>query len=209
MLRNRKVWGVLGVLLALVVVGYGQQPGVPVQPQPDPVAELTVYPQKLSSMLSQVIRRFERVLEGAQINISNAAMWVGSPSPGQPSGVIIVAPPAKMDLRPGAIVGLIGIHNVRLGTVALPTGYYVAKLSPEKEKNRLILLGWVGKQEGVWDIKLTSPEELTPFLATPPRVHMSIGLQDAVPPNYPSIMVKICIGWKRANCDCIGISIEW
>ncbi|MFN4218758.1 MAG: hypothetical protein ACK4HB_05705, partial [Candidatus Bipolaricaulia bacterium] len=41
MVRNRKVWGVLGLLLALVfVVGYGQQPPKQ-QPQPQRVAVLT------------------------------------------------------------------------------------------------------------------------------------------------------------------------
>jgi hypothetical protein len=115
MMRTRKVWGVLGLLLALVVVvGYGQPQ--PLQPQPDPVAKLAAYPQELTSVLSQVVRQFTRVLGETQINISNAVMWIGRRDPVViDSGVIIIAPPARLDLRPGAIVGLIGVHNVPLG----------------------------------------------------------------------------------------------
>jgi hypothetical protein len=213
MMRNRKVWGVLGLLLALVVVvGYGQPQ--PLQPQPDPVAKLAAYPQELTSVLSQVVRQFTRVLGETQINISNAVMWIGRRDPVViDSGVIIIAPPARLDLRPGAIVGLIGVHNVPLGTPALRTGYYTAKLPPDLvlspgAKSRLILVDQTGREVGVASIQLPQvPQELEKLSATPPRVHMSMGLQDPVPPNYPGLNLVICIGWKRANCDCIGIAI--
>lgn len=212
MVRNRKVWGVLGLLLALVVmVGYGQPP---LQPQPiiDPVAKLTSWPGDLTTTLSQVVRQFARVLGGIQININNAAMWVGSMNPGDPIGVVIIAPPITLSLRPGSVVGLIGVHNIPLGAQPIRSGYYGIKLPPEPltgRSGRLILVDQAGRDVGtLGGGAITIPPEMIAAPATLPRVHMSMGLQDAVPPS-PTVTARICIGLKRANCDCWGIYIEW
>ncbi|GBC76045.1 hypothetical protein HRbin07_00238 [bacterium HR07] len=202
-MRTRKVWGVLGLLLALVVVvGYGQQP----QPLPVPgyLIKLQSFPAELVSLIKEAVADFDKASPelrlAAEINPAHAAMYVDGGS----GGVIAVAPVKEIRIpSPGATapqtIGIVGIVR----WPGKQTGVYVLRLNPD---GSVVLVDRAGKEtmrlppEQVKQVPI--PKELLQRAGSPRVAIMPIWDEGIPRPN-----LSICIGWKRANCDCFGIYI--
>jgi hypothetical protein len=203
MVCTRKVWGVLGLLLALVVVvGYGQYGQQPQPPQPPYLIKLQGFPADLVGVFKAAIEDIDKTSKlglAATINAAHAAMYVDAPS-----GIVIAAAPAntipnQLPKEP-QIIGLYEYSWPPKESVI-----YVLRLNPDGSVSLLDRMGKEAQRIPSTRVKITpsTPELLN--VAGPPKV--------AILPNWENgqiqPLLKICIGWKRANCDCIGISIEF
>jgi hypothetical protein len=202
MVCTRKVWGVLGLLLALVVVvGYGQYGQQPQPPQPPYLIKLRGFPTDLVGVFKAAIEDIDKTSKlglAATINAAHAAMYVDAPS-----GIVIAAAPAN------TIPNQLPKEPQIIGLYWWPPkedGIYVLRLNPDGSVSLLDRMGKEAQRIPSTRVKITpsTPELLN--VAGPPKV--------AILPNWENgqiqpLLVKICIGWKRRNCDCIGIYIEF
>jgi hypothetical protein len=203
MVCTRKVWGVLGLLLALVVVvGHGQHGQQPQPPQPPYLIKLRGFPADLVGVFKAAIEDIDKTSKlglAATINAAHAAMYVDAPS-----GIVIAAAPAntipnQLPKEP-QIIGLLEVKGERAVIYE-----WIFRLNPDGSVSLLDRMGKEAQRIPSTRVKITpsTPELLN--VAGPPKV--------AILPNWENgqiqpLLIKICIGWKRANCDCIGISIE-
>jgi hypothetical protein len=135
MVCTRKVWGVLGLLLALVVVvGYGQhgqQPQPPQPPQPQPPVGLQPTPAAMRQLQTQFMQQLTQLMNSAaqelKVPISPTGIFYATRSGDNP--ILAVAPARDLekltqaDLERGAIVGL--VYPGRIEPIwNLPEGFY-------------------------------------------------------------------------------------
>jgi hypothetical protein len=203
MVCTRKVWGVLGLLLALVVVvGYGQYGQQPQPPQPPYLIKLRGWPADLVGVYKAAIEDIDKTSKlglAATINAAHAAMYVDAPS-----GIVIAAAPAntipnQLPKEP-QIIGLYKLYWPPKEIVI-----YVLRLNPDGSVSLLDRMGKEAQRIPSTRVKITpsTPELLN--VAGPPKV--------AILPNWENgqiqPLLKICIGWKKPDCTCIGVYIEF
>jgi hypothetical protein len=200
MVCTRKVWGVLGLLLALVVVvGYGQHGQQPQPPQPPYLIKLRGFPADLVGVFKAAIEDIDKTSKlglAATINAAHAAMYVDAPS-----GIVIAAAPAN------TIPNQLPKEPQIIGLYWPPkkSGIYVLRLNPDGSVSLLDRMGKEAQRISSTQVKITpsTPELLN--VAGPPKV--------AILPNWENGQIqplaRICIGWKLRDCGCIGIYIEW
>jgi hypothetical protein len=203
MVCTRKVWGVLGLLLALVVVvGYGQHGQQPQPPQPPYLIKLRGFPTDLVGVYKAAIEDIDKTSKlglAATINAAHAAMYVDAPS-----GIVIAAAPAntipnQLPKEP-QIIGLLEVKGERAVIYEL-----IVRLNPDGSVSLLDRMGKEAQRIPSTRVKITpsTPELLN--VAGPPKV--------AILPNWENGQIqplaRICIGWKLRDCGCIGIYIEW
>jgi hypothetical protein len=184
---------VSAVLLALLVTigAVGQVE----KPKPVPVPLSARIPPEVDDeidLINDAISFYSPILRGTPINIAGAAWWGNA---GQKQ-LLIVAPAARIIPRPRAIVGLIGVHNI----AGLPTNFYVLRLGDRLDKVLAV---------DIRDVAVASlPAKISGevlMAAAAPQVHIRTWQEG---PGQP-LKAEVCIGWKKANCDCIGIHIKW
>jgi hypothetical protein len=201
MVCTRKVWRVLGLLLALVVVvGYGQYGQQPQPPQPPYLIKLRGFPTDLVGVFKAAIEDIDKTSKlglAATINAAHAAMYVDAPS-----GIVIAAAPAN------TIPNQLPKEPQIIGLYWWPpkeSGIYVLRLNPDGSVSLLDRMGKEAQRIPSTRVKITpsTPELLN--VAGPPKV--------AILPNWENgqiqPLLKICIGWKKPDCTCIGVYIEF
>lgn len=150
----------------------------------------------ISSGINEAITRYAHILRDTKINTAAAAWW------GSGDKMLVIVPAAEITIEPGGIVGLLGIKD----PPEMITGFYVMRLGTripfEPDLELVDLKGAVIKR-----LPLKLPPEL---MLTPRNRIPSVGAHICTWQEEPGgkLMLEICIGYHRANCDCIGIYIE-
>jgi hypothetical protein len=209
MVCTRKVWGVLGLLLALVVVvGYGQYGQQPQPPQPPYLIKLRGFPTDLVGVFKAAIEDIDKTSKlglAATINAAHAAMYVDAPS-----GIVIAAAPAntipnQLPKEP-QIIGLLYLPPIPIWPPICINRICMFRLNPDGSVSLLDPMGKEAQRIPSTRVKITpsTPELLN--VAGPPKV--------AILPNWENgqiqpQLIKICIGWKKPDCTCIGVYIEF
>jgi len=195
MLRNRKVWGVLGVLLALVIVGYGQ----------GPVPRMQQIYQQLMDQVSQLMAEAAKELEVPPWPPKEAVVYAA-----RADGIVLAGVPVRdlekvtlKDLSQGAILGVVYLQlPARLGTAAIPAGFYKMRVltlptpAPIGAPNaRAQFIDKTGRV--VLERPATVRTSEPPAKLQQAKFTAEIGPGEAcVDVHWGNIVVKLCLEWQ-------------
>lgn len=154
---------------------------------------------KIRAGIEEAMRAFAPILGETRLNMAATAFWASG------ERMLVVVPADPIVLKPEAVIGLIAIRGFvdfrDLEFYAMRLG----RLPPSPpEPWPLELLSSEGRVIKVLRAKL--PPEMAYKAISGPNVHIITYEEPAGPGGI--LLIKICIGWHRANCDCIGIYIE-
>jgi len=164
-------------------------PTPPIEPMEQAVEEGWA---RIKAGIEEAIRAYAPILKETRLTPKAAMFWSSG------GMMLAVVPADPIVLKPEAIIGLIFIE----GLSDLDAGFYV--------------MYWPPKQEGIW---LLSPKgevmktlraevasELLGKAISNPKVDIITSHEPAGPEGI--LKVKICIGYRKPDCTCIGIYIE-
>lgn len=145
-------------------------------------------------LINDAISSYKPILGRTPLNVAGAAWWGNA---GQKQ-LLIAIPPSELAITPGAIVGLLGVQNVK----GIPTDFYALKLGDKSDA--VLLIDTRGKALTSLPVKISGEAALKGVL-TPVHIYTSQGgLGQPL-----GISISLCIGVHEPNCKCSGIYIQF
>jgi len=139
--------------------------------------------------IEEAIRAYAPILKGTKINAEAAVFW------GSGERILVVVPADPIVLQPEAILGLIYWSPKK--------AWALMRIKSPPEFLELLST----KEEAIETLRVKIPPEMIGKAIFNARVH--IVTYDEPPGPGGALQREICIGYHKANCDCIGIYIKF